>query len=67
MTDKSIFETLVESGVPLTLAAHAEEAAQRPPPLHAQLTRTIAYLFCVGVLALVEFAIIVGLVIALLL
>jgi hypothetical protein len=64
--DKGIFETLAESGVPLLLAAEAEARAQHPPT-HAQVTKLIAHLFWVGVLAVVEFGIIIALLIALLL
>lgn len=60
----NIFESLINRGVPLSLAAEAEDASLRTNP-HATIQKLISFLFWLGVIAITEFAIIVGLLVAL--
>lgn len=60
----SIFDVLVASGLPPSVAARAEHQAESPN-LHATLQRTVSIVFWLLVCVLVELAIIVGLVIEL--
>ena len=61
-----LFDSLVAQRVPPILAAMAEEAARRPPRADVAMRTAISYLFWLGVIAVIEFVIIIGLVVALL-